>query len=237
MSSFSTSKGTTFPRYLCFFIGMSCVAFGVAITANASLGTSPISTIAYVAHRIAGLKELQPAWAWTLGATSFVLNVVFFIAQCLMERGGFFRRQIWQLPATFVFGAEIDLFRALVGDFTPYWAKLAATFFGAFVVALGILWELAGDVLYLPGDGMVNSIAKALKTPFGITKTCFDVSLTAISVVAPLAIAREIVGVREGTLIGAVMVGQFARLMRPLVPKFRALVKITHARALDPESR
>ncbi len=226
MTSNSTVFGANFRRYLCFFIGMTCVAFGVALTANATLGTSPISTIAYVAHRVADVKSCQPAWAWTLGATSFVLNLAFFVAQCVLEGGGFFRRQFWQLPATFLFGAEIDLFRALLGDFTPYWAKLAATFLGAFVVALGIVWELAGDVLYLPGDGMVHSISKALKTPFGITKMCFDVSLVAISAVVSLLIVRQILGVREGTLVGAVMVGQFVRLMRPLVPKFRNVMKI-----------
>ncbi|MBQ4203095.1 MAG: hypothetical protein II655_05290, partial [Thermoguttaceae bacterium] len=60
-----TAKGYSF-----FFLGISCVAFGVAVTASSQLGTSPISSVAYVAHRVSVVGELRPVWS--LGATSFV---------------------------------------------------------------------------------------------------------------------------------------------------------------------
>ncbi len=215
-------------RYGCCFVGISFVALGVATTATARLGVAPISSIAYVTHCIAEELSWRPRFLWTLGATSLVLNVIFFVAQGALERGDFFKRQFWQLPLTFVFSALIDLFGLALGDVfhQTYALQLIGTVVGCVAVALGITFELAGDVLYLPGDGMVKSIARAFKTPFGFTKATFDVSLLVLSVVASYLALGHIAGVREGSAICALLVGPLARLMAPLVQSARSFLKI-----------
>ena len=215
-------------RYFCSFLGVALVALGVATTANARLGVAPISSIAYVAHCIAEELSWSPRFLWTLGATSFVLNLIFFVAQWALERGDFFRRQFWQLPLTFVFSALIDFFGWTLGDvfYRAYVMQLIGTFLGCFFVALVITFELVGDVLYLPGDGMVKSLACAVKAPFGFTKATFDVSLLVVSLFASFATLGYVVGLREGSAICALSVGPLARCLAPLVPRARASLRI-----------
>ena len=49
-------------------------------------------------------------------------------------------------------------------------------------------------------------------TEFGVTKICFDVSMTVIAGVLSFVFAGKLDGVREGTVIAALLVGFIARL-------------------------
>ena len=96
----------------------------------------------------------------------------------------------------------------------PYWLLILEVVVGSAIIALGIVFELAADVVYLPGDGMVSTINLFVKRNFGAVKVLFDFSLTAIAVVLSLAILQRVEGVREGTLIAAFAVGYFVRRLK-----------------------
>ena len=51
------------------------------------------------------------------------------------------------------------------------------------------------------------------KTNFGTTKICFDVSMSVIAAVLSFVFAGRLAGVREGTVIAALLVGFIARLI------------------------
>ena len=51
------------------------------------------------------------------------------------------------------------------------------------------------------------------KTNFGTTKICFDVSMAVIAAVLSFVFAGRLDGVREGTVIAALLVGFIARLI------------------------
>lgn len=64
-------------RYLLLLLGLSIMAFGVAFSIKASLGTSPISSVPYVVSLFASL---------TVGTATIIMHCVFIVMQILILR-------------------------------------------------------------------------------------------------------------------------------------------------------
>jgi len=75
-----------------------------------------------------------------------------------------------------------------------------------------VYMEVLADVVMLPGESFVRAIVLTWKTNFGTTKICFDVSMAVIAAVLSFVFAGRLDGVREGTVIAALLVGFIARL-------------------------
>lgn len=206
-------------------LGVFCVSFGIAVTASSDLGTSPISSVAWVACRVSQVSSSIPTL--TFGTTSFILNVVFFLTQMAILKREFGRIQFLQLPCVFVFSVLIDISMWICGFLPPanYYGRVAMVFAGCAIVALGLAFEFAAEILYLPGDGMVKALTTVFKSKPGATKIAFDVFLTLSSVALSYALIRQCVGVREGTLISMFAVGFFLKLYQPIVEKLRKFAR------------
>lgn len=86
-------------RYLLLLIGLAIMAFGVAFSIKASLGTSPISSVPYVVSLFAPL---------TVGTATITMHCVFIILQILILRKNYHPIQLMQLPVAFFFGYLTD---------------------------------------------------------------------------------------------------------------------------------
>ena len=94
------------------------------------------------------------------------------------------------------------------------------------MLATGIAFQLLADISFMPGDGFVRTVAEEYGFAFGTTKVCFDVSIVVAAVVVSFCWFQEISGIREGTLIAAVLVGFIIRMLQqPLRFVKRQLVK------------
>ena len=71
--------------------------------------------------------------------------------------------------------------------------------------------EVLADVAMLPGESFVRAIVQTWNREFGSTKVCFDVSMAIIAAVLSFILAHRLDGVREGTVIAALLVGFLAR--------------------------
>ena len=80
-------------------------------------------------------------------------------------------------------------------------------------IGVGVYMEVLADVVMLPGESFVRAIVLTWKTNFGTTKICFDVSMSVIAAVLSFIFAGSLAGVREGTVIAALLVGFIARLI------------------------
>lgn len=100
--------------FLC--VGLTTMAFGVAFSIKAALGTSPISSVPYVTGAIAGL---------TVGTTTIIMNTLFVLIQIAILRRQYEWVQLLQLPAAVLFGMMIDLASYLIRDLNPtaYWQQ------------------------------------------------------------------------------------------------------------------
>lgn len=188
--------------FLC--VGLTTMAFGVAFSIKAALGTSPISSVPYVTGAIAGL---------TIGTTTIIMNTLFVLIQIAILRRQYEWVQLLQLPAAVLFGMMIDLASYLIRDLNPtaYWQQWIVFLLGIFLVALGVSMEVTARLITTAGEGIVLAICKVAPIKFGNMKMIFDLTLVAISITLSLLFLHHLDGVREGTVAAAVLVGQLAR--------------------------
>lgn len=205
-------------RYLVFTAGMFVMAIGIAMTARATLGTTPISTPPYVVSLGGGI---------TLGVATIVMHVVFVAAQIALLRRDFEWIQLLQVLVGVGFGVFIDAAMWLTRWFEPgpYWLQWVGVLVGSAILALGITVQFLPKVLMNAGEGTVAALARVTGLRIGTMKIIFDVSLVAIGAVISLAMFGRIEGIREGTLVAMFLVGLIVgRLLPPLTRWFSGLM-------------
>ena len=192
-------------RYLLFLVGLFINALGVSLVTKASLGTSPISSIPYV---------LSLNFPFTLGNFTIIFSILLILLQILILRKNFKMENILQIPVSIAFGYFIDLTMYLFFWVNPgnYVVKLIALLAGCTVLGFGVYLEVLADVVMLPGESFVRAIVQTWNTNFGTTKIIFDSSMTVIAGVLSFVFSGRLNGVREGTIIAALLVGFIARL-------------------------
>lgn len=214
-------------RYLIFLIGLFINALGVSLVTKASLGTSPISSIPYV---------LSLNFPLTLGNFTILFSILLILLQILILRKNFKLENILQIPVSIAFGYFIDLTMYLLGWVNPenYLIKVLVLLFGCIVLGFGVYLEVLADVVMLPGESFVRAIVQTWNTNFGTTKIIFDSSMTVIAGALSFLFAGRLDGVREGTIIAALLVGFIARLLGKHLNfiKLRLCAATTSKRAL-----
>ena len=192
-------------RYLLFLVGLFINALGVSLVTKASLGTSPISSIPYV---------LSLNFPFTLGNFTIIFSIFLILLQILILRKNFKIENILQIPVSVAFGYFIDLTMYLFFWVNPvnYAVKLIALLAGCIVLGFGVYLEVLADVVMLPGESFVRAIVQTWNTNFGTTKIIFDSSMTVIAGALSFVFSGKLNGVREGTIIAALLVGFIARL-------------------------
>lgn len=192
-------------RYILFLIGLFINSLGVSLVTKASLGTSPISSIPYV---------LSLNFPLTLGNFTIIFSLLLIILQIIILRKNFKLENILQIPVSIVFGYFIDFTMYLLAWMNPqnYLIKLVSLLIGCIVLGFGVYIEVLADVVMLPGESFVRAIVQTWNTNFGTTKIIFDSSMTVIAGVLSFVFSARLNGVREGTVIAALLVGFIARL-------------------------
>ena len=201
-------------RYLLLLAGLSIMAFGVAFSIKASLGTSPISSVPYVVSLFAPL---------TVGTATIIMHCVFILLQILILRKKYHPIQLMQLPVAFFFGYLTDFGVWAVQGITcnHYLQQWLVCLIGIFLVAMGVSLEVKAGVVVLAGEGVVLAICKVLPVKFGYMKVGFDVTLVAIACVLSFVFTGRLQGVREGTVAAALLVGLIAKQLGKMLSKWK----------------
>ena len=197
-------------RYLFLCVGLCIMAFGVAFSIEANLGTSPISSLPYVTSLLTPLS---------VGNTTIIMHCVFILIQICILRRKFQPVQLMQLPVAFLFGYLTDFAVWALDKVTykTYWQQWLLCIIGILLVAIGVSFEVTANVVTLAGEGVVLAICKVCPVKFGYMKVGFDVTLVVISCILSLVFLGGLHGVREGTIAAAIFVGLIAKeINRPL---------------------
>ncbi len=182
-------------RYVLLCVGLTIMAFGVAFSIKAGLGTSPISSLPYV------LSLLTPL---TVGTATIAMHVALICLQILVLRRQYDPIQLMQLPAALIFGALTDFsVWALQGvSASSYPMQWVLCVVGILLVGVGVSFEVTANVVTLAGEGMVLALCKAFPLKFANTKVGFDVTLVVIAThpvpSLPGAVGRSAGGHRGG---------------------------------------
>ena len=202
-------------RYIIFLVGLFVNSLGVSLITKANLGTSPIFSIPYV---------LSLNFPLTLGNFTIIFSILLIILQLFILRKNFKLEHLLQIPISILFGYFIDLTMLLFSFVNPtaYIAKLIYLLIGCVILGFGVYMEVLADVAMLPGESFVRAIVQTWHREFGSTKVCFDVSMAVIAAALSFILAHRLDGVREGTVIAALLVGvlarQFGRLLAFVKP-------------------
>lgn len=199
-------------RYILFVISLFINAFGVAFITKALLGTSPITSVNYV------LSMFTPL---TMGQWTIIVNLLFVVLETpLMKRADFRtdkRLFLLQIPISLCFGQFIDFSMNMLYWLDPvsYPGKIASLLAGCVILAIGIALEVKANVAMASGEYFVRVIARRFHGEFGYVKLGFDVSQVLIACSFSLAFMSGIYGVREGTVIAALITGPIVHFVTP----------------------
>lgn len=194
-------------RFACFFAGAYLLSLGITLVANAHLGTTPINSLPYVCSIVTPLS---------VGFYTLLINGVSFVGQRLLLGRAFSgRTALLQLPALVLFSLFMDanmwLTSFLVND--TYWLQTVMSLAGNVVTATGIMLCIVSNATILPVEGFLLALATAASVSFGRVKVLFDCGLLALAAIISVVCLHEVVGIREGTLVAAVLTGNLVRLM------------------------
>lgn len=190
------------------------MAFGVAFSIKANLGTSPISSVPYV------ISLLTPL---TVGTATICMHCVFILLQILILRKNYEWIQLMQLPVAFFFGYLTDVaVWAIQGiNYDSYFSQLVLCLIGILLVAIGVSLEIKANVVVLAGEGVVLALCKVFpQAKFGYLKVAFDVTLVVISCLTSIIFLHELNGIREGTIAAALLVGLLAKRFGKFMEKW-----------------
>lgn len=205
-----TNKTELIKRYIFLLAGLFVNGLGVSFITKAGLGTSPITSIPYT---------LSLDFTPTVGMFTLVFNIFLVILQVILLRRNFQLQNLLQLPIIALFSFFIDLTMSLLGFMQPetYAMKVVSLIVGCLILGFGVFMEMAANVAMLPGEATVRAVSDVFSTDFGKTKIAFDSSMTVIAAILSFIMFRHLDGVREGTIVAAILVGFIARLFKKYI--------------------
>lgn len=217
------SLSCMFRKIVVYCLGLFIMAMGVSFSGTADLGMSPVNSIPYVLSEI--FTQLS------MGTWIIIIFSIYILIQFIILGRDIQPLRILQLICTTIFGYFTDFTNMLADKFLPEPASLALPAVGIYgvrfvylfismvLIALGILFYLAPNLISLPGEGIMQVIADKLNVPLHKVKMCFDITVSVIALIISLVYFKQFHGIREGTVIAAFGVGKILGFYEPLKPK------------------
>ncbi len=194
-------------RYALFLTGLFIAALGVAFSTKAGLGTSPVASVPYSVSLMSSL--------FSFGGWLNLWSVIQISIQVLLLRRNCRPVEIAiQTVLAFAYGYmtnfSVSLIKGLTVDTYP--KQFACMIFSCFILGFGIWLQFKGGVAMLPGEAMNRAIGFVTGKKYENIKILFDVLYIAVSVVIGLVFLGGFKGVREGSIIAAVLIGNIIKL-------------------------
>lgn len=206
------SKQGIIRRICAYALGLFILALGVSISVKSDLGVSPVSSIPYTYSVILG---------WDMGLVAALLFTFYVVLQVLILRREFELKSLLQVVVGVMFGTFVSLTNHLVVFDTPdsYILRLLLMLISIVLIALGLEFILAADIVPQPPEGLMLAIEKKTGWPFPRIKVMFDCAVVLIAGISGPIFRGELIGVREGTVLAALLVGIVLGFIRKRLEK------------------
>lgn len=197
-------------------LGLLILAFGIALSVNSNLGVSPISSLPYVISQITDVS---------LGTCTTVIYALYILLQMVLSRKKFQPALLVQLVFSTVFGYFVDGAKFILGDFMlpTYFGQLVMLIGSILLIGLSLVFYIDVELVPMPAEGLVGCIAERTGKPFSSMKVAVDCTSVLVAVTLSFMFLGGLVGVREGTVITALlagrMMGVFRKWLNPLIRK------------------
>lgn len=200
-------------NWLFLLAGLFLVAFGVGFIVKADMGVLPTTCLPIVLSNVIGI---------TIGKAVILFQGILIIAQIIVMRGEYNIIQLLQVPIGFGFGYLTDFALFVlqgIGNLS-YLEKWVWFLVGVVISAIGVSMEVVAGVGTLATEGFVLAVSKKIPISFGTLKAVFDILLVLISMVISLLLAHRIIGIREGTVFSAVLLGMISKYFINIIQKY-----------------
>lgn len=188
-------------RWAIYIAGVAIVSFGIALSAKTGLGVSPITAIPYSISQFTNIS---------LATLLFLLYVIMIVLQMLIRKKEYEKRDLLQLPASFVFSVLIDLADKLIGNihYELLWQNLLLLFAATVLIGIGSGMMVPMKIVPNPADGLVRALSYSTHKTIGTAKNIVDISCVAIAVICDLIFMYRIVSIGIGTIITMLLTGR-----------------------------
>lgn len=191
-------------------LGLVVLSFGVTLSVSSNLGVSPVSSLPYT------VSQILP---FSLGACTTVIYALYILAQMLLSGKGFQPALLLQLVFSTLFGYFVDAAKWILGDFMlpGYLGQLAMLIASILLISFSIVLYMDVQLVPMPAEGLVACIAEKTGKSFSAIKTLFDCGSVLAAAALCLIFLRRITGIREGTILTALLVGRMTGLLRKVL--------------------
>ena len=194
-------------QYGIFLAGLFIASLGVAFSAKAGLGTSPVASVPFSVS----LVNQSLSFGWWLNILSILQILVQVI---LLRKHCKLVELLVQLAVAFMYGYLTDFSCSLLGGLEPdsYPAQFGLMLVGCIVLGLGIWIQYKGGVAMLPGEAMNRAVSQVTGRHYENVKIFFDVLYILLSGTISLVFLGKLAGVREGSVVAALLIGNIIRI-------------------------
>ena len=199
-------------RVLIYCLGLLSLAFGVAFSVNSNLGVSPVNSLPYVISRILKMQ---------MGTCVTAVFCFYILLQILILGRKFNPVNLLQILFSTIFGYFVDFAKMVLGDFAipTYFGQLTMLAVSIPLIALGIVLYMDAQLVPMPMEGLSSCLAEKFGVSFPNMKTIIDCLVVGIGLVLCFVFLGGLDGLREGTIITAVVTGKvIALIKKPLSP-------------------
>ncbi len=204
-------------RILLYCVGLLLMAFGVAFSVNSNLGVSPVNSLPYVVSLVLKVD---------LGRCVIGVFVCYMAVQILIKRKNYQWFNLTQLIFSTIFGYFTNFTKSLLSGFVipTYFGQLLMMAISIVLVALGVAIYMDVKLVNMPMEGMTLAISDCFpNVEFHKIKIIVDCSSVAIGILLSVICMHGLYGIREGTVLSAVLVGKILPVLKkrvsPIVQK------------------
>ena len=196
-------------RLAVYCLGLLILAFGIALAVNSNLGVSPVSSLPYVVSQIAGIS---------LGKCTIAVYIGYILLQMVISRK-FQPALLLQLVFSTIFGWFVDGAKWVLGDFClpGYPGQLVMLAASILLIGFSLVLYIDVQLAPMPAEGLVGCLSEKLHKPFSQMKTFVDCSSVLIGAMLSLLFLGKLTGIREGTILTALLVGKMMGTLRKFV--------------------
>lgn len=186
-----------------YLIGVYFTAVAIAISKMTPLGISPNSSLP---------NEISLILDANLGLITAIVFASFVFIQWFLLGKNFKVINFIQVLLSIIYGFFVNSAVALVNAVLPpcdtYFLQIVYTLVSAVLLGAAVKVYLAPKLMALPAEGLSQAVAQRFKIPFPTAKNICDITIVSISVILSFAYFGTLYGIREGTIIHAILVGR-----------------------------
>ncbi|MFD3509656.1 DUF6198 family protein [Nocardia sp. NPDC058666] len=208
--------GNKVRRWIIYVLGIYILTLGLSLAIRAGIGISPQSSLTRT------MTLIFPEF--TQGNFNLMLEIIMLLLTFLIAPKAFKAVHLLSMIPALVLALLLDFNLGITAwiKLEPYQADVALLLLADAMLALGLFMMIRANLILMPIDLFVNTIQQLTGRKWGNIKTIFDCTLLALSATIGLICLGSPHFIREGTLINAILVGQYVKLYFFLYGKYTA---------------